>query len=119
MRTPDSVYSYSLKAGRKKLLKQAKVLGSFSPSTYKVERKSIKARDGVLVPVSLIYKKDKFIKGKNPILIYGYGSYGHSIDAGFSSSRLSLLDRGFIFAIAHVRGGQELGRQWYLSLIHI
>ena len=67
----------------------------------------------MLVPVSLIYKKDKFIKGKNPILIYGYGSYGHSIDAGFSSSRLSLLDRGFIFAIAHVRGGQELGRQWY------
>jgi len=113
MRTPDSVYSYSLKVGRKKLLKQAKVLGSFSPSTYKVERKNIKARDGVLVPVSLIYKKDKFIKGKNPILIYGYGSYGHSIDAGFSSSRLSLLDRGFIFAIAHVRGGQELGRQWY------
>ena len=65
------------------------------------------------VPVSLVYRRDRYLKNKNPLFVYGYGSYGHSIDAGFSSSRLSLLDRGFIFAIAHIRGGQELGRQWY------
>ena len=113
MKTPDSVYSYGLESGRRKLLKQAEVLGTFSPSVYKVERIDIKARDGTLVPVSLVYKRDKFRKGKNPLFIYGYGSYGNSIDASFNSTRISLLDRGFVFAIAHVRGGQELGRQWY------
>ena len=113
MRTPDSVYSYDLATGSRKLLKQLEVLGTFSPSIYKVERKNIKARDGTQVPVSLVYRRDKFKKGKNPLFVYGYGSYGYSVDPGFNSNRLSLLDRGFVFAIAHVRGGQELGRQWY------
>ena len=113
MRTPDSLFSVKLDSGRKRLLKQAEVKGVFSSSDYKVDRKFITARDGTSVPVSLVYKRSKFNKTKNPLFIYGYGSYGNSIDAGFSSSRLSLLDRGFIFAIAHIRGGQELGRSWY------
>ena len=112
MRTPDSLFSVVLSNGRKRLLKQAEVKGVFSSSDYKVEREFITARDGTQVPVSIVYK-NKFKKNENPIFLYGYGSYGNSIDAGFSSSRLSLLDRGFIFAIAHVRGGQELGRSWY------
>tara|TARA_B100001123_G_scaffold83853_1_gene95951 strand:+ start:2333 stop:4399 length:2067 start_codon:yes stop_codon:yes gene_type:complete len=113
MRTPDSIYSYDLATGNKKLLKQLEVLGTFSPSVYKVERKNIKVRDGVKVPVSIVYKRDKFKRNKNPLFVYGYGSYGNSIDPAFNSNRLSLLDRGFVFAIAHVRGGQELGRKWY------
>ena len=113
MRTPDSLFSVKLSSGRKRLLKEAEVKGSFSSSDYKVERKLIEGRDGTKVPVSLVYKRTLFNKGKNPLFVYGYGSYGNSIDAGFSSSRLSLLDRGFIFAIAHIRGGQELGRSWY------
>ena len=113
MRTPDSLFSVKLDSGRKRLLKQAEVKGVFSSSDYKVDRKFITARDGTSVPVSLVYKRSKFNKNKNPLFVYGYGSYGNSIDAGFSSSRLSLLDRGFIFAIAHIRGGQELGRAWY------
>ena len=113
MRTPDSLFSVKLDSGRKRLLKQAEVKGVFSSSDYKVDRKFITARDGTSVPVSLVYKRSKFNKNKDPLFVYGYGSYGNSIDAGFSSSRLSLLDRGFIFAIAHIRGGQELGRSWY------
>ena len=113
MRTPDSVYSYDLATGSRKLLKQLEVLGTFSPSVYRVERKNIKVRDGTQVPVSLVYRRDKFKKNKNPLFVYGYGSYGYSVDPGFNSNRLSLLDRGFVFAIAHVRGGQELGRKWY------
>jgi len=113
MRSPDSIYSIDLKNGRKRKLKQAEVKGPFSPSLYKVQRKEIKGRDGTLIPVSFVYRRDLYKKGKNPLFVYGYGSYGISVDAGFSSTRLSLLDRGFIFAIAHVRGGQELGRQWY------
>jgi len=113
MRTPDSLFSVKLSSGRKRLLKEAEVKGSFSSSDYKVERKLIEGRDGTKVPVSLVYKRTLFNKGGNPLFVYGYGSYGNSIDAGFSSSRLSLLDRGFIFAIAHIRGGQELGRSWY------
>ena len=113
MRTPDSLFSVKLSSGRKRLLKQAEVKGVFSSSDYKVDRKFITARDGTLVPVSLVYKRTKFKKNNNPLFVYGYGSYGLSIDAGFSSTRLSLLDRGFVFAIAHIRGGQELGRSWY------
>ena len=113
MRTPDSLFSVGLSSGRKRLLKESEVKGQFSSSDYKVDRKFIKARDGTLVPVSLVYKRTKFKKNKNPLFVYGYGSYGISVDAGFSSTRLSLLDRGFVFAIAHIRGGQELGRPWY------
>ena len=113
MRTPDSIFSVSLKNGRKRMLKQAEIKGPFSPSLYKVERRNIKGRDGTLIPTSFVYRRDLFKKGKNPLFMYGYGSYGISVDAGFSSTRLSLLDRGYIFAIAHVRGGQDLGRQWY------
>jgi len=113
MRTPDSIFSVNLESGRKRMLKQAEVKGPFSPSLYKVERKNIKARDGTLVPTSFVYRRDLYKKGKNPLFVYGYGSYGISVDPGFSSTRLSLLDRGFIFAIAHVRGGQDLGREWY------
>ena len=113
MRTPDSLFSVGLSSGRKRLLKEAEVKGQFSSSDYKVDRKFIEARDGTLVPVSLVYKRTKFKKNKNPLFVYGYGSYGLSVDAGFSSTRLSLLDRGFVFAIAHIRGGQEMGRPWY------
>ena len=113
MRSPDAIYSVDLQTGRKRKLKQAEIKGPFSPSLYKVQRKEIKARDGTLVPVSFVYRRDLYKKGKNPLFVYGYGSYGISVDAGFSSTRLSLLDRGFIFAIAHVRGGQDLGREWY------
>ena len=113
MRTPDSLFSVKLSSGRKRLLKEAQIKGRFTSSDYKVDRKFIEARDGTMVPVSIVYKKTKFKKNQNPLFVYGYGSYGNSIDAGFSYSRLSLLDRGYIFAIAHVRGGQELGRSWY------
>jgi oligopeptidase B len=113
MRSPDAIYSVDLQSGRKRKLKQAEIKGPFSPSLYKVQRKAIKARDGTVVPVSFVYRRDLYKKGKNPLFVYGYGSYGISVDAGFSSTRLSLLDRGFIFAIAHVRGGQDLGRKWY------
>ena len=113
LRTPDSLFSSKLSTGRKRLLKQAEVKGPFSKSDYKVERKFIKGRDGTLVPVSLVYKRTTFKKNNNPLFVYGYGSYGLSIDAGFSSTRLSLLDRGYVFAIAHIRGGQEMGRSWY------
>ena len=113
MRVPDSVYSVNLNTLRKTLLKQADVKGKYLKNDYSVRRLNLKARDGAMVPVSLIYRKDTFVKGSNPLFLYGYGSYGHSIDASFSSTRISLLDRGFVFAIAHVRGGQELGRDWY------
>jgi len=114
MRVPDTIYSAKLNSGRKKLLKQAKVKGPFDQNLYRVKRLKIKSRDGkTYIPVSLIYKKATYKKGKNPLFIYGYGSYGNSMDAGFSSTRLSLLDRGYVFAIAHVRGGQEMGRDWY------
>lgn len=113
LRVPDSIYSVSLKTARKALLKEAEVKGNFEKNNYLVKRLNIKVRDGTSVPVSLVYRKDKFVKGVNPLFIYGYGSYGQSIDASFSSTRLSLLDRGFVYAISHVRGGQELGRAWY------
>ncbi|MDC3191432.1 S9 family peptidase [Pseudoalteromonas elyakovii] len=114
MTTPSSSYDINLESGEKKLLKQRKVLGDFNPDNYASERVYVTARDGVDVPVSLVYRKDKFKKdGSNPLMQYGYGSYGATMDPSFSSSRLSLLDRGFVFAIAHIRGSQMLGRPWY------
>lgn len=114
MTTPSSVYEHPLDgSGPDVLLKRQEVLGRFDPNDYRSERIRVRARDGAMVPVSLVYHKDTPINGTAPLLLYGYGSYGYSLDPGFSSARLSLLDRGFIFAIAHVRGGEELGRAWY------
>ncbi|MGL4724929.1 MAG: oligopeptidase B [Scandinavium sp.] len=112
MTTPDTLFELNMDTGERKVLKQQEVKG-FDASLYRSEHLWIKARDGVEVPVSLVYHRKHFRRGKNPILVYGYGSYGASMDADFSSSRLSLLDRGFVFAIAHIRGGGELGQQWY------
>ena len=111
--TPNSVYDYDMRTREKKLQKRDEVLGGFDTEDYRTERLYATARDGVRVPVSLVYRKGMGKKGGNPLLLYGYGAYGHSSDPVFSSARLSLLDRGFIFAIAHARGGEELGRQWY------
>ncbi len=97
----------------RKLLKKEEVLGNFDSNNYKSERIFATAPDGVKVPISLVYRKDLNHDSENPLLLYGYGSYGISTDPDFNSVRLSLLDRGFVFAIAHIRGGQELGRQWY------
>jgi oligopeptidase B len=98
---------------QKTLLKQEEVLGGFAPDNYVTERFHARAADGTDIPISLLYRKGTLKNGKNPLLLYGYGSYGVSIDAAFSSPRLTLVDRGFIYAIAHIRGGQEMGRQWY------
>src|SRR5690606_38422123 len=95
------------------LMKQQEVLGGFYASQYVERREMATARDGTPVPISLVHRRDLDRSRPQPLLQYGYGSYGHSMDPHFSSPRLSLLDRGFIFAIAHVRGGQEYGRGWY------
>ena len=113
MTTPNSVYDYNMDTREKVLMKQEEVLGRFNRDRYCTERVWARANDGIEVPISLVYKKGCQKDGNNPLLLYGYGSYGATMDANFSSSRLSLLDRGFIFAIAHIRGGEELGRQWY------
>ena len=111
--TPMSVYDYDMKSRKRELLKREPVLGGFSPDDYVTERLWAEASDGTRVPISLVRRADVAVDGKSPLLLYGYGSYGHSIDPFFSAARLSLLDRGFVFAIAHVRGGEELGREWY------
>jgi oligopeptidase B len=111
--TPSSVYDYQMETREKTLLKQDEVLGGYDPADYVSERLYAPARDGVRVPVSLVYRKGTEMDGDNPLLLYAYGSYGSSMNAGFSSVRLSLLDRGFVYAIAHVRGGEEMGRWWY------
>lgn len=112
MTTPDTLFELDMDTGERRVLKQQEVKG-FEASHYRSEHLWIKARDGVEVPVSLVYRREHFRKGVSPLLVYAYGSYGASEDADFSASRLSLLDRGFVFAIAHVRGGGELGQQWY------
>ncbi len=111
--TPGRTYDYDMDSREQVLLKQEEVVGGYDPSQYQTERIYAKARDGAKVPVSLVYRKDLRGQGPSPLLLYGYGSYGISMDPNFNSSRLSLIDRGFIFAIAHVRGGQEMGRDWY------
>lgn len=113
MTTPITVFDYNMKSRERVLLKQEEVLGGFNAKNYTSERIYATSKDGRKIPVSMVYRKGMKRNGKNPLLLYGYGSYGYSLDAGFNSARLSLLDRGFIFAIAHVRGGEELGRQWY------
>jgi oligopeptidase B len=105
-----------MKTREQELLKQHEVVGGYDQDEYKSERLYATARDGKKVPISLVYKKDMHRDGQSqPLLLYGYGSYGISTDPSFSSIRLSLLDRGFIFAIAHIRGGEDLGRDWYLD----
>ena len=111
--TPNSVYDYDILTGEKQLMKREPVLGDFDPANYRSELVWATARDGVKVPVSLVYRKGFIRDGHAPMLVYGYGSYGYSMDPDFSVSRLSLLDRGFVYALAHIRGGQEMGRRWY------
>jgi oligopeptidase B len=113
MTTPSSVYDYDMDTRERTLLKQTEVLGGYDPGDYRTERRYAIARDGTRVPVSIVYRADQRRDGPQPLLLYGYGSYGASMDPTFSPIRLSLLDRGFIYAIAHIRGGQEMGRQWY------
>lgn len=112
--TPQTVYDYNLRTKERTLLKQYEVLGGYNPDEYLSERIFATADDGMKIPISLVYKKSLFKKdGSNPCYLRGYGSYGSSMEPTFYSSRLSLLDRGFIVAIAHVRGGSEMGRWWY------
>jgi oligopeptidase B len=111
--TPSSTYDYNLRDRSRELKKQAEVLGGYDPSLYQCERIYATAEDGAQVPISLVYKKDCFGRKPCPLFLYGYGAYGHTVDPSFSSARLSLLDRGMIFAIAHVRGGGAMGRAWY------
>jgi oligopeptidase B len=114
MTTPASVYDYNMDTREKELKKEQEVLGGFNKEDYATERVMVKARDGKEVPMSIVYRKDKFKKdGTVPGWIYGYGSYGSTMFPTFSTARLSLLDRGFVYAIAHVRGGQEMGGAWY------
>ncbi|MDF0534595.1 S9 family peptidase [Shewanella sp. A32] len=113
--TPESIYDYQLDfPGRRTLLKQEKVLGGFNAANYRTERLRITARDGTPVPVTLVYRKDKFQRdGTNPLYIYGYGAYGIVMEPAFQDDIISLLDRGIVYAIAHVRGSDMLGRRWY------
>ena len=111
--TPPSTYDYNMVTKEKTLLKQEEVVGGYNPADYLSERLYAEAEDGTRIPISLVYRKGIKKEGKNPLLLYGYGSYGISTEPYFNSVRLSLLDRGFIYAIAHVRGGEELGRAWY------
>jgi len=111
--TPTQVLEMDLPTGETRLLKQERVAGGFSSANFRTERRLLTVRDGTRVPVSLVYHETTRLDGSAPALVYAYGAYGHSMDPGFRSSVISLLERGFIYAIAHVRGGEEMGRQWY------
>jgi oligopeptidase B len=111
--TPNSVIDYNMITEEKKVMKEDVVLGGFDKNNYESKRLWAKAGDGTMVPVSIVYKKGFIRDGKSPLLLYAYGSYGISTDPGFRSTVLSLLDRGFVYALAHVRGGSEMGRYWY------
>ncbi len=114
MKTPSSVIDFNMKTKIKEIKKEQQVLGGkFDKNNYTEERIWAKAKDGTKIPISMVYRNGLKKEGKNPLLLYAYGSYGHSMGATFSSTRLTLLDRGFVFAIAHIRGGEDLGRQWY------
>ena len=113
MVTPDSVYDYHVATGELELLKQQEIPSGYDPSLYTTERVEIAARDGTKVPVSIIMRKDRPKTG--PLHLYAYGAYGYAVPPGFSTSRLSLVDRGYAYAIAHIRGGDDLGRKWYLQ----
>jgi oligopeptidase B len=111
--TPASVVEYDLKTRRRKVLKQTEVLGGYDPAKYISERIFARAVDGTRIPVSLVYKKGVKRDGKSPLLLYGYGAYGFSLPVAFAAQRLSLLDRGVIYAMAHIRGGKEMGEEWH------
>ena len=114
MTTPSSVIDYNVVTKTTEIKKEQEILGgNFNKENYQSERLWATAIDGTKIPISLVYNKSTKLNSETPLLLYGYGSYGHTIDAGFSSTRLSLLDRGFVFAIAHVRGSEYLGRKWY------
>ncbi|MFV2072384.1 MAG: S9 family peptidase [Thermoanaerobaculales bacterium] len=113
LNTPESIYDLDLATGERTLMKREEVQGGFDPANYTVERLMAPARDGVEVPISVVYRNDISLEGDSPLLLYGYGSYGAIMEAWFRPAVVSLLDRGFVYAIAHVRGGQELGRRWY------
>ena len=111
--TPSSVYEYEVRSGKSVLLKEQEVPGGFDRALYASERIAAEAPDGELIPVSLVYRRDKRAPGQQPLHVYGYGSYGYSLPLGFSSNRLSLLNRGFVLAYAHIRGGGDLGKPWH------
>ncbi len=111
--TPSSVYDYDLDSRKQTLLKRTEVLGGYDPARYKVERFFAPAPDGAQVPVTLVYRKDLNPKGKNPLLLYAYGSYGSSQSPTFASNRFSLIDRGVVYALANIRGGGEMGKEWH------
>jgi len=113
MAIPPTVYDFDMDKRSLNLLKQQEVLGGFMTENYTTDRFFIKARDGKEIPVSLVHRKDVKRTPQTPLLLYAYGSYGHSMEPYFSSIRISLLERGFVFAIAHIRGGEEMGRHWY------
>jgi len=111
--TPNSVFEYDMETGKSTLLKQTEVLGGYDSKIYHSERIYAKASDGTMAPISLVYKKETKRNGANPLLLYGYGSYGASMPVSFSVPRLSLLDRGVVYALAHIRGGGDLGEEWH------
>ena len=113
MTTPSSVFEWDMERRTKTLLKQQEIVGGYNPNDYVTERLMAPSHDGVMAPISIVYKKGLTKNGQNPLVLYGYGSYGSSMDAYFSLARLSLLERGFVWAIAHIRGGEEMGRWWY------
>jgi len=111
--TPRSIFDYDMEKGQSVLLKQKEVRGGYNKNDYVTERIYAKAHDGVMIPISLVYKKGLPRDGKNPSYLYSYGSYGISSETWFSETRFSLIDRGFVYAIAHIRGGGEMGEEWY------
>ncbi|MEO0813419.1 MAG: prolyl oligopeptidase family serine peptidase, partial [Myxococcota bacterium] len=115
MVTPDTVYDYDVSGKTLNVLKVQEIPSGYSATQYVTERRMAKARDGVSVPVSIVYRKDLKKGAGNPLHLYGYGAYGYGMPPGFSTNRLSLLDRGFVYAIAHIRGGDEMGYSWYTS----
>ncbi|GLV28752.1 peptidase S9 [Sphingobium sp. TomTYG75] len=115
MVTPDTIYDYHLATGEMEVLKVQEIPSGYDATRYATERLTIPARDGTPIPVSIVYPKDHPRDGSAPLHLYGYGAYGIAMEPGFSTSRLSLLDRGFVFALAHIRGGDDLGQQWYLD----
>ena len=111
--TPSSVYDYDLDSRKQTLLKRVEVLGGYDPAKYKVERFFVPAADGAQIPVSIVYRRDLDPRGKNPLLLYAYGSYGSSQSTTFNPNRFSLIDRGVVYALANIRGGGEMGKEWH------